>query len=45
MQGKWIMSTNTKVMSLICVGLFLCVVVIVTNATDMVAAADAAEHP
>ncbi len=45
MEGKWIMSTKTKVMSLICVGLFLCVVVIVTNATDMVAAADEAEHP
>src|SRR6266850_7862120 len=45
MEGKWIMSTKTKVMSLICVGLFLCIVVIVTNATDMVAAAGEAEHP
>ncbi len=32
-------------MSLICVGLSLCVVVIVTNATDRVAAAGEGEHP
>ena len=37
------MSTKTKVMSLICVGLSLCVVVIVTNATDRAAAAGEAE--
>ena len=39
------MSTKTKVMSLICAGLSLCVVVIVTNATDRVAAAGEGEHP
>jgi len=45
MEGKWIMSTKTKVISLICVGLSLCVVVIVTNATDRGAAAGEAEDP
>ena len=39
------MSTKTKVMSLICVGLSLCVIVIVTNATDRGAAAGEAEDP
>src|SRR5437588_9779644 len=39
------MSTKTKVMSLVCFGLFLCVVVIVTNATDRATASSEAEHP
>src|SRR5437762_5525009 len=39
------MSTKTKVMSSICVGLSLCVVVIVTNAAHRVAAAGEAETP
>src|SRR6266849_7814399 len=38
------MSTKTKLMSLICIGLSLCVIVIVTNASDWVAAASEAEH-
>src|SRR6266850_887388 len=37
------MSTKTKAMSLICVGLSVCVIVIVTNATDRAAAAGEAE--
>jgi len=44
MEGHWIMLTKTKVMCLIGVGLSLCVVVIVINATDRVAAAGEAEH-
>ncbi len=39
------MSTKTKVMSLICVGLSLCVVVILTNATERATVAGPAEHP
>ncbi len=37
------MSAKTKLMSLICVGLSVCVIVIVTNATDRAAAAGEAE--
>src|SRR5882762_7756000 len=37
------MSTKTKAISLICVGLSVCVIVIVTNATDRAAAAGEAE--
>src|SRR5213594_4367860 len=39
------MSAKTKMMSLICLGLCPCVVVIVTNVADRVAAAGEAEHP
>ena len=39
------MSTKTKVMSLICIVLSVCVIVIVTNATDRAAAAGEPEHP
>ena len=43
MEGKWIMSTKTKVMSLICVGLSVGSVLIIIKVTGRVAAE--AEHP